>query len=346
MPIALDAMGGDHAPAVTVAGAIRAADRLSVRVLLVGDRTALEAELGRSPRPPRGLEIVPADSVIQMDENPGPALLRKRTSSIVVATDLVKDGRACAVVSAGNSGAAMGAATLRLGLLPGVDRPAIAMLLPSQRGPVIILDVGATVDCRPENLRDFARMGSVYAQCVLHVDRPRVGLLSIGEEPSKGNALTKQAHPVLKEEPINFIGNVEGRHVAEGNVDVVVCDGFVGNAILKSIEGYAELIWSLLRERLATSWRSRLGAWMLRPALRRLAEEFDYASYGGALLLGVNGICIIGHGRSTPAAVENAIRVAKELADQRVLEQLAASAERVGGQPPRAAAGRKSDSQR
>jgi glycerol-3-phosphate acyltransferase PlsX len=220
------------------------------------------------------------------------------------------------------------------------------MLLPSQRGPVIVLDVGATVDCRPENLRDFARMGSVYAQCVLHVDRPRVGLLSIGEEPSKGNALTKQAHSVLKEQPINFIGNVEGRHVAEGDVDVVVCDGFVGNAILKSVEGYAELIWGLLRERLATSWRSRLGAWMLRPALRRLAEEFDYTSYGGALLLGVNGICVIGHGRSTPAAVENAIRVAKELADQRVLEQLAASAERVDGQPPKAAAGRESDSQR
>lgn len=258
-----------------------------------------------------------------MEEPPGPALLRKRDASIVVATDLVREGRASAVVSAGNSGAAMGAATLRLGLLPGVDRPAIAMLLPNRHRPVVMLDSGATVDTRPEHLRDFAWMGSVYAQSLLHIEQPRVGLLSIGEEPSKGNALVKQAHPLLAELPINFVGNVEGQHIAVGEVDVVVCDGFVGNTVLKTTEGYAELFWSMFKQCLVGGLRARLGAWLLRPALRDFARQLDYASYGGALLVGVNGICVIAHGRSTPDAIESAIRVAKELSERRVVEQLA-----------------------
>ncbi len=342
--VALDAMGGDHAPEVTVAGAIGAARGLAVRVLLVGDRARLESELSRHPDLPSGIEIVHAEAVIHMEESPGPALLRKRDASIVVATDLVKHGRASGVVSAGNSGAAMGAATLRLGLLPGVDRPAIAMLLPNRRRPVVVLDSGATVDTRPENLRDFAWMGSVYAQSLLHIQQPRVGLLSIGEEPSKGNALVKQAHALLAELPINFVGNVEGQHIAVGEVDVVVCDGFVGNAVLKATEGYAELFSAMLKERLRGGLRSRLGAWLLRPALRGLARQLDYASYGGALLVGVNGICVIAHGRSTPGAIESAIRVAKELADRQVVEKLASHSRQAAASPVEAAAGHEPDS--
>jgi glycerol-3-phosphate acyltransferase PlsX len=318
-------MGGDHAPEATVAGAVRAAHRLGVRVLLVGDRARLEAELTRHGDVPPGIEVVHAEAVIGMDETPGPALLHKRDASILVAANLVREGRASAVVSAGNSGAAMGAAALRLGLLPGIDRPAIATLLPNRRKAVVVLDGGATLDPRPENLRDFAWMGSVYAQSLLQIERPRVGLLSIGEEPAKGNALVKQAHALLAELPINFIGNVEGRHIAGGDVDVVVCDGFVGNAILKATEGYAELFGAMLRERLRGGLRNRIGAWLLRPALRALVSQLDYASHGGALLVGVNGICVIAHGRSTPPAVENAIRVANELAENGVVDQLRAS---------------------
>jgi len=239
--------------------------------------------------------------------------------------NLVKEGRASAVVSAGNSGAVMGAAVVRLGLLPGVDRPAIAMILPSRRTPVVVLDCGATVDCRPQHLVDFARMGSVYAQCLFQIERPCVGLLNIGQESQKGDSLTKQAYPLLQQSPIHFVGNIEGQHIAQGDVNVVVCDGFVGNAILKAVEGYAELFWSMMRERLSAGWRHRLGAWLMRPGLRSIARELDYASYGGALLVGVRGICVIAHGRSSPPAIESAIRVAKELADRHVVEHLVSS---------------------
>jgi glycerol-3-phosphate acyltransferase PlsX len=343
-PVALDAMGGDHAPEATVAGAVRAAQRLAVRVLLVGDQAQLEAELSRHPDLPDGLEIVHANAVIAMDETPGPALLHKRDASIVVAANLVREGRASAVVSAGNSGAAMGAAALRLGLLPGIDRPAIATLLPSRKKAVVVLDAGATLDPRPENLRDFAWMGSVYAQALLQIERPRVGILSIGEEPAKGNALVKHAHPLIAALPINFIGNVEGRHIALGDVDVVVCDGFVGNVILKATEGYAELFGAMLRERLSAGLRGRLGAWLLRHALQRLVSQFDYASHGGALLVGVNGICVIAHGRSTPPAIESAIRVANELAEQGVVDQLKASTHEPAAPPMEAHASREPDS--
>jgi glycerol-3-phosphate acyltransferase PlsX len=212
------------------------------------------------------------------------------------------------------------------------------MMMPSREGAVVVLDSGAVVDCRPEHLRDFARMGSVYAQCLLHRDRPRVGLLNIGAEQSKGNALTKTTEALLAEEPINFIGNVEGHQVALGDVDVVVCDGFVGNVILKATEGYAELFWGMLKDRLAGGLRGRIGSWLLGSALRGIAEKLDYASYGGALLVGVNGICVIGHGRSSPIAVANAIRVAHELALEGVLEQLRSSFQEQGERGAEAAA--------
>lgn len=318
-------MGGDHAPEATVAGAVRAASEHAVPVLLVGDERRVGAELEKQMAVPGGVEIVHAPSTIGMDESPGTALLTKRDSSIVIATDLVKEGRASGVVSAGNSGAAMGAATLRLGMLPGVERPAIASVVPSRREGAVLLDVGATVDTRPEQLRDFARMGAMYAQALLHVERPRVGLLSIGTEVSKGNALTKRAYPLIEALGINFVGNVEGEQIANGDVEVVVCDGFVGNAILKATEGYAELFWGMLKEALAVSFRSRLGAWLLRPSLRGLAGRLDYATYGGALLVGVKGICVIGHGRSSSGAVASAVRVANELAEQQLLERLVAA---------------------
>jgi len=337
-PVALDAMGGDHAPEATVAGAVRAAATGGVRVLLVGDEARLAPEVRKHDPGPEGIEIVHAPCTIGMEESPGPALLRKRDASIVVATDLVRDGRACAVVSAGNSGAAMGAATLRLGLLPGLDRPAIAMIMPTQGAGAILLDGGATVDSRPEHLRDFGLIGATYAECLLHLKRPRVGLLNIGTEDSKGNAAVKLAYPMLREAPINFVGYVEGQQIASGDVDVVVCDGFVGNALLKSIEGYAELFWGLVRNAAGSTLRSRLGAWLLRPALRQVAEKLDYASYGGALLVGVKGICVIGHGRSSPTAVSNAIRVAAELDEQSVVDHLTVAFARTNGEPVPAAA--------
>jgi glycerol-3-phosphate acyltransferase PlsX len=321
-PVALDAMGGDHAPAATVAGAVAAVARLGLPVVLVGDKARIEAELDTHSQLPEGLTVVHAGSTIDMEESPGPALLRKRDSSIIVATNLVREGRACAVVSAGNSGAAMGAAKLRLGLLPGVERPAIATMMPNRRGSVILLDAGATVDAQPEHLRDFALVGSVYAHCLLKLDRPRVGLLNIGTEDSKGNALTKAAYDLLRQAPITFVGHVEGQQIALGDVDVVVCDGFVGNAILKATEGYAELFWWMFREALNRPIHTRIAAWFIGRSLRGVADELDYASHGGAMLVGVNGICVIGHGRSSADAVASAIRVAGDLAAQGVVDQL------------------------
>jgi len=349
-PVALDAMGGDRAPEATVAGAVMAAREYSLPVLLVGDRARLEAELGQHVPRPAGVQVVHAGETIGMEESPGQALLRKRDSSIMVAVNLVREGEACGIASAGNSGAVTGAAVLRLGMLPGVEKPAIAMVLPRRGTGVVVLDVGATVDARPEHLLDFARMGAGYARCLLKVARPRVGLLSIGEEPSKGNALIKSAYPLLQASSLEFVGNLEGKDIAQDRADVVVCDGFAGNVLLKGVEGYAELFWGMLRERLSAGLRSRVAAFLARPALRALAKELDYASYGGALLLGVNGVVVIGHGRSNPAAVANALRVAWELARQGVVEELAASfraepsaSEAVGDRGAEAGAGRSGD---
>jgi glycerol-3-phosphate acyltransferase PlsX len=323
-------MGGDRAPQATVAGAVLAARSWSFPVVLVGDQAQIEGELAKHDPRPSGIDVVHAAETIGMEEAPGQALLRKRDSSILVAVNLVKQGQACGVASAGNSGAVTGAALVRLGLLPGVEKPAIAAIFPARHGRVVILDAGATVDARPEHLLDFARMGARYAKCLLKVEDPRVGLLSIGEEASKGNTLVKKAYPLLEASGLRFVGNLEGKDIAESRADVVVCDGFAGNVLLKSVEGYAELFRSMLSERLRSGWRSRLGALLARPALRALARELDYASYGGALLLGVNGVVVIGHGRSSPEAIANALRVAADLAEQRVVEELAASFQTAG----------------
>lgn len=323
--IALDAMGGDDAPAAIVAGAIAAQTELNdVDVLLVGDPVQIQACLNQHPNAPR-LEIVPAEGTIEMHEEPLGALRRKPKASINVAMQLVKDGKADAVVSAGHSGAAMAAALLRLGRLRGIDRPAIAAVFPTNRADksVVILDVGANVDCRPKYLEQFAVMGSVYSQYVLGVDTPRVGLLNIGEEESKGNAVALEAHEILRQNKyINFVGNAEGRDVLSGNFDAIVCDGFVGNILLKFAEAVGNIVVQMLREELPRGLNGKVGTALLKPNLQRLKKRIDAAEHGGGLLLGVEGVCIISHGSSDAVAIANAIRSAKSAVDKNIIDRI------------------------
>ena len=308
-PVALDAMGGDHAPAATVDGAVEAAAQYGVPVLLVGREAVLRRELGRHGRAGRGIAIVDAPDVVDMADPPTSARA-KRGSSLAVAARLVEQGRAAALVTAGNSGAAMVAAKLALGTIPGVDRPALATPVPGISWQTLVLDVGANVDCKPHNLLQFAIMGHFYSELVLGVGRPRVGLLSIGEEKGKGDRLTIEAHRLLAETDLNFVGNVEGRDVYAGTVDVVVCDGFVGNVVLKVSEGLGEMISTMLRTEARKSASSAVGFLLAKGALAALRKRADYAEYGGAPLLGVRGACLVCHGRSNPKAIRNALRLA------------------------------------
>ena len=317
MKIAVDAMGGDHAPAAEVEGAALAVREYGVEVVLVGDEVLLKEELRR-----QGLQGVPgltlhhASQRVEMHEQPSQVVRRKRDSSIWISTELVKKGEAVAVISAGNTGATVVTAFFLLGVLNGIERPAIATLLPTLRGEMILLDVGANVDCTPENLTQFALMGHEYALHVLNKAHPTIGLLSIGEEDTKGNEVTKETFKRLKEMPINFVGNVEGRDIFLDKADVVVCDGFIGNVALKISEGLAEALKKILLEEIAAgSFLNRLGYALLRPVFRRYKRRMDYAEFGGACLLGVNGICIISHGRSSGRAIKNAIRLAKEISE-------------------------------
>jgi len=322
MRIAVDAMGGDHAPAAVVEGAALSARALGTQICLVGDPAAIQAELKAHRVADGSITIEPASEVVGMNEAPARALRQKPDSSLAVAVDLVAGGQAEAVVSAGNTGAFMALAATKLKLLPGMERPAIAVVLPSVQGRVLLLDAGASVDCKPKMLAQFALMGSTYAERVLDVDRPRVGLLNVGEEAGKGNETVKAAYELLQSADINFIGNAEGNHVFSGDVDVAVCDGFVGNVALKVAEGICSLVVTVLQRELRGSLRTRLAAVLGRPALVRLAKMADYAEYGGALLLGVNGVCIIGHGRSAPKAFMNAIALAKRSVETEVLEYI------------------------
>jgi glycerol-3-phosphate acyltransferase PlsX len=322
--IALDAMGGDHAPAEIVAGAIRAQAELGVDVLLVGDPEEIESSLKQHTSSFQ-MEIVPAEGVVGMDEEPLVSLKRKPKASINVAMDLVKQKRADAVVSAGHSGAAMAAALLRLGRLKGIDRPAIGAVFPTLVAgkPVIVLDVGANVDCRPKYLEQFAVMGSVYSQFVLGISEPKVGLLNIGEEDCKGNDLAIRTHQLLQENPrVDFIGNAEGRDVLSGRFDVIVCDGFVGNVLLKFAEAVGDVVLQILREELPQGLSGQLGTALLKPNLNRIKQRIDHAEHGGGLLLGVAGISIISHGSSQAPSIFNAIRLAKEAIDNQVLERI------------------------
>jgi glycerol-3-phosphate acyltransferase PlsX len=324
MRIALDAMGGDHAPASEVEGAALAVREYGVEVILVGDEVLLKEELRRQGlQDLPGLTVHHASQRVEMHEQPSQVVRRKRDSSIWVGTELVKKGEAVAIISAGNTGATVVTAFFLLGVLKGVERPAIATLLPTVAGLTILLDVGATVDCTSTHLTQFALMGHEYAQHVLNKAHPTIGLLSIGAEDTKGNEVTKETFKRLKESPLNFVGNVEGREIFTGAADVVVCDGFIGNVALKITEGVAEALKKMLiRDIAAGSFFSRLGYAFLRPAFARYKKRMDYAEFGGASLLGVNGICIIGHGRSSGRAIKNAIRVAKEIHDGRVNEHI------------------------
>lgn len=317
-------MGGDRAPGEIVAGALRARSELGVEILLVGDPQQIEAVL-----PPKTnmaqIEIVPSEGAIAMEEEPLSAIRRKPKASINVSMDLVKKGRADAVFSAGHSGAAMAAALLRLGRLPGIDRPAIGAMFPTivASKQVLILDVGANVDCRPKFLEQFAVMGSVYSQFVLGVDVPKVGLLNIGEEDCKGNDASVRANQLLRENKnIAFVGNAEGRDVLSGDFDVIVCDGFVGNVLLKFAEAIGEVMLQIIREELPQGLRGQIGTAILKPNLRTIKQRMDHAEHGGALLLGVDGICIIGHGSSQAPSIFNAIRMAKEAVDNQVLQRI------------------------
>jgi glycerol-3-phosphate acyltransferase PlsX len=317
-------MGGDHAPSEIVAGALRAKEELGVEVLLVGDPQQIEASLPANVNLSQ-VEIVPAEDTISMDEEPLTGIRRKPKASINVAMNLVKQGKAEAVVSAGHSGAAMAAALLRLGRLPGIDRPAIGAIFPTMIASkqVLVLDVGANVDCRPKFLEQFAILGSAYSQYVLGVNEPKVGLLNIGEEDCKGNDATVRTYQMLRENTqITFVGNAEGRDVLSGNFDVIVCDGFVGNVLLKFAEAVGNIVLQILKEELPQGLRGQLGTAILKPNLRNIKQRIDHAEHGGALLLGVDGICVIGHGSSQAPSIFNAIRMAKEAVDHQVLQRI------------------------
>lgn len=319
MRVALDAMGGDYAPEAIIQGGVLAAKKFGAHVILVGDRDILSAQIERIGPKGLPLSIHHASQVVEMDESPSVAVRRKKDSSMRVALDLVRSGEANAAVSAGNSGAFMGNAMLALRPLPGVERPAIATLLPSPKGMRVALDVGANVDCQPLHLVQFAVMGEVFARYMLGIPRPRVGLLSNGEESSKGTELTRNAHEMLdKMSTINYKGYVEGRDIFMGDVDVIVTDGFTGNVVLKASEGIAKAITEMLREQLMAGFFSQIGALFARGAFKRLKSKIDYREIGGAPLLGVNGVGIICHGSSNALAIANAIRVAMEMSEKRV----------------------------
>ena len=314
-------MGSDNAPGVEVSAAIQAVQQYPVEVCLVGREDTLRAELRKhsgSERLP--IRIVNANEVITMDDSAAKAVRAKKDSSIRVASRLVREGQVAGFVSAGNTGAVMATAKMVQGMVPGVDRPALATVFPTRSGhPVVVLDMGANVDCSPDMLAQFSVMGNIYARLVLHIKSPRVGILSIGEEDHKGNELTKSAAPLIKSQPLNFIGNVEGRDIFKGEtVDVVVCDGFVGNVVLKLSEGLADMFVKLLKQELMGSLQSKVGAFLSRGAFAALKKRIDYSEYGGAPLLGVKGVCIICHGSSNVNAIKNAIRFAAEYAAEGV----------------------------
>jgi glycerol-3-phosphate acyltransferase PlsX len=319
--IAVDAMGGDHAPDEIVAGALLAAAEYDADILLVGDRAQIEP-LVRGRRADR-ITIVHAPDAVPMDQHAAAALRSSETTSLGIAVDLVKRGEADAVVSAGNSGAFLAIALIRLRPLDGIARPAIATVWPALHGPTVLLDSGANVDCRPEWLEQFAIMGAAYAKSVLNVKNPRVGLLSVGEEPTKGNAQVLETAALLRAAPVNFIGNVEGKDLFHNVADVIVADGFVGNVVLKTAEGLVADVFKIVRETLVGSGpRTKLGAFLLAPALRSLRRRFDYETYGGAPLLGLRGNCIVAHGRANRNAVKHAIHVAIIEAERDVIGKI------------------------
>jgi glycerol-3-phosphate acyltransferase PlsX len=328
--IALDAMGGDHGPEELITGALLAVEQAELHVTLVGDEVLLGSIVGKlapGHSASSRIRIVHSSQVIEMNEHPVEAVRKKKDSSIMVAFDLLRRGEADAVVSAGNSGATMAAAVRVLGRLEGISRPGIASFFPTLKKPVVLMDVGANVDCRPLHLYQFAVMASCFSR-IFDIENPRIGLLTIGEEGGKGNQLVKEAYALLKNSSLNFVGNVEGRDVFRGDVDVIVCDGFVGNICLKMSEGLAEAAMQMLRNEIVKSLPAKIGYLLARPAFNRFKKRVDYAEYGGAPLLGINGIGIVCHGASSDQAIKNAILEARKMVKHQlnaaILKSLAA----------------------
>jgi len=320
--IALDAMGGELGPEEMVTGAIQAVEESDLDVALIGDEAILNSVIQKlslvSPR----LEVVHASQTVTMDESPFEAIRKKKDSSIAIAFDQVKNGKADAVVSAGNSGATMASAIRSLGRLQNIARPGIASIFPTLKKPLVMMDVGANVDCRPQHLYQFGVMGTAFSDNLFRIKKPSVGLLSIGEEGGKGNVLVKSAHELFRKSPLNFIGNVEGRDIFQGDVDVIVCDGFVGNVCLKVSEGLAEAIISMLGKEISKSFMAKMGYLLAKKAFNNFGKKVDYAEYGGAPLLGVNGTGIVCHGRSNAKAIKNAIKVAAEMIRGKVNDRI------------------------
>jgi glycerol-3-phosphate acyltransferase PlsX len=327
--IAIDAMGGDDAPRTIVDGALAAARHLRVGVTLAGARAAVEAELGRHrDAASLDIQVVDAAEVVGMAESPAAGLRRKPQASIRVASSLVAVRQAAALFSAGNTGATVLATHGAFGMISGVDRPALATTIPTRDRAAVLVDIGANAECRPQHLVQFAAMGTVYARVALGLERPRVALLSIGEEETKGNELTREAHRLLKGGPLNFIGNIEAQDVYSGQADVIVCDGFTGNIVLKVSEGLVEMVEDLLREEIRANLGG-IGSFFSRKAFRHFRKQVDYSEYGGAPLLGVAGVCVVGHGRSSAKAVENAVGLASRFAEcgfvERIEQEIAAT---------------------
>jgi phosphate acyltransferase len=321
MNVAVDAMGGDFAPELVVQGAVDAVAELGISVTLVGHEERVRAALDGHPTGDH-IFFHHCEEVVGMGESPLKALRKKKDASIKVAFDLVKSGRADAVVSAGNSGATLAAAVMTLGRVKGVDRPAIATILPTERGPVVLIDVGANVDCRPSHLLQFGVMANAFASSCLNVKEPTVGLLSIGEEEGKGNEQVRLAHELFSKSDLNFIGNVEGRDILSGKTSVIVCDGFVGNIVLKLTEGMVSAMAQLIEKELMGSFVGRAGLMIGRNTIHKFLRGLDYEEYGGAPLLGINGVGMICHGGSSAKAIKNAIHIAVQYVNNRVLEKM------------------------
>jgi glycerol-3-phosphate acyltransferase PlsX len=316
-------MGGDNAPVVEVGGAVAACREFGIPVTLVGDQERVALELAKHNASDLDIDIFHASEIVGMHDSASDAVRKKRNSSVRLAFDLVKEGKACAALSAGNSGATMAAGMFVLKRISGIERPAIAQVFPTLRGKTLVLDIGGNVDCKPIHLTQFAIMGEVYAHYALGISKPSVGLLSNGEEDSKGNELTRETNSILKNTSINYLGFIEGRDIFKGTVDVVVCDGFVGNVVLKVSEGLAESMGSMLKEEILKGWMSKLGGLFASGAFKRFKKVLDYAEYGGAPLLGINGVGMICHGGSNIKAIKNAIRFAYEYSRSGVPEHVA-----------------------
>lgn len=321
MKIAVDAMGGDFGPKVAVRGALQAAQDFHLDIVLVGVEALIKKELQQIGRRASGITVLDAPEAIGMGEGVF-SMRRKKRSSIRLGAELVKDGRADAFVSTGNTAAVVYISRKILGALQGVHKPALALLVPTLRGRTLLLDVGANANCLPNDLEQFAVMGKIFMEQILGLERPSIGLMSIGEEESKGNDLTKEAHEKLQASAMNFIGNVEGKDIYSGKADIIVSDGFTGNVALKASEGVVETLFSLARREITKNLLAKIGFFLLKRNMKSLFKKMDYSEYGGAHLLGLNGVCIVGHGRSSPNAVKNAIRMAKDFVVNRVQEKI------------------------